>query len=175
MSFDREGNDLTTYKGASNIFVETGTEYGHGIETALKAGFTTVYSIELDEKFYNIAKGKFKDNPNVHLILGSSLDELPKLLQTINEPFFLWLDAHWSCDGYKGEMMHNFLPKELDCLIPVKEKLENAVIGIDDFNHYITNTEFCKNMERKVRELNPKWKVHYHYSHCPDQIFLMGN
>ena len=174
MSFDREGNDLKIFKKDYKVFIETGSENGWGINAALIAGFDTIYSIELDPKYYNICKERFKDNPNVNLILGSSETELPKLLETINEPFFMWLDAHWSAAGYMGEMMHDFLPKELDVLLNHKDKFKNSSLGIDDFNHYLHNKTFCSNMENKVKELNPNWNVHYYNSPYEGQIFLMG-
>ena len=41
--------DLTKYTN-NNIFIETGTYDGKGIEQALESGFKQVYSIEIDEQ-----------------------------------------------------------------------------------------------------------------------------
>lgn len=174
MSADFEGNDFKKYKKKCNVFVETGSNIGDGIQAALKAGFEKVYSIELDEKFYNQCKERFKDDNRVNLILGDSMVELPKLINKIKElNFLLWLDAHWSMEGYVGEMMHDFLPKEMLALIPFKDKLKDAVIMIDDMNHYIFNTAFCLTIEDILKELKPDSNIEY-YKSSNENIFLIA-
>jgi hypothetical protein len=174
MSTDFEGNDYKHFKKNCNVFIETGSELGRGIESALKAGFEKVYSIELDPKFYNHCKEKFKDDNRVNLILGDSLQELPKLLQKIEDPnFLLWLDAHWSMDGYAGEMMHDFLPKEMQTLLQYKNKLKNAVVMIDDMNHYINNKNFCSVVEDLLKQLKPESSIEY-YRSSNNNIFLVA-
>jgi hypothetical protein len=68
MSTDFEGNDFKHFKNNCNVFIETGSELGRGIEAALKAGFEIVYSIELDPKFHEHCKEKFKDDFNLHKV-----------------------------------------------------------------------------------------------------------
>jgi hypothetical protein len=174
MSTDFEGNDFKKYKNNCSIFIETGSELGNGIQTALKAGFETVYSIELDEKFHNHCKERFKDDNRVNLILGDSMVELPKLINDIKElNFLLWLDAHWSAEGYAGEMMHDFLPKEMQALIPLNHKLKEAVVMIDDMNHYINNKAFCSGIEYILKQLKPNSDIEY-YKSSNENIFLIS-
>lgn len=174
MSTDFEGNDYRHFKNNCNVFIETGSELGRGIDAAIKAGFETIYSIELDPKFHNHCKEKFKDDNRINLILGDSMQELPKLIQnTTHENFLLWLDAHWSMDGYAGEMMHDFLPKEMQALIPYKDKLKNAVIMIDDMNHYINDKNFCTTIENLLKQLKPDSNIEYYHS-SNGNIFLVA-
>jgi hypothetical protein len=80
-----------------DIFIETGTHLGETVQVAIDYGkFKEIHSIEIDEGLYNKAVERFKDNPNVHLHLGDSVDILPILFDSLDHPFTLWLDAHAS-------------------------------------------------------------------------------
>jgi hypothetical protein len=78
-----------------NIFVETGTYLGDGIER-VKNDFKFIHSIELHEKWYNHAKDRFKNDNNVFLHLGDSGEVLCNLINEFNEPTLFYLDAHFS-------------------------------------------------------------------------------
>jgi predicted nucleic-acid-binding Zn-ribbon protein len=80
----------------NNIFIETGTFTGKGVDAAIDAGFKKIISIELSEYFFLNCKKKFKNNKNVELYLGDSSKLLPNILDKINEPITFWLDGHWS-------------------------------------------------------------------------------
>jgi hypothetical protein len=75
--------------------VETGTWHGDTVE-ALRGHFTDVYSIELSEELHERAKLRFKDCPNVHLLLGDSGTILNATIDPTQRTLF-WLDAH--CSG----------------------------------------------------------------------------
>jgi hypothetical protein len=77
-------------------FVETGTLAGDGIQAALDAGFEKVYSIEISGAWVLRAQARFADKPNVKIINGDTIDELPKLCKEIEEPVLFWLDAHFA-------------------------------------------------------------------------------
>jgi hypothetical protein len=57
-------------KYMNNVFVESGSLVGEAIETALAVGFKKVLSVELAEKYYNICKNKFNNDPRVTLFFG---------------------------------------------------------------------------------------------------------
>lgn len=80
----------------NNIFVETGSGIGSGIDNAIKYGFKQIHSIEIEEKYYNICVQKYKKNTAVKLYLGDSVKVLPDILKTINEKTTFLLDAHVS-------------------------------------------------------------------------------
>jgi len=80
----------------NKIFIETGLGMsGIGVQSALALGFEKIYSIEFYPRIIELAKGKFRDCPQVTLIQGDSGQELAKLLTTIHEPATIWLDAHF--------------------------------------------------------------------------------
>jgi hypothetical protein len=161
MPLNPNASELIGRKKDRKIFIETGTADGDGVECALKSGFETIYSIELNPVLFENCKNRFKDNENVNLICGSSEIELPKILEKIDEPFILWLDAHWSGGDYIGELMDVYLPKELNSIIEYSEKFYDSVLMIDDMNHYINNKEFCLNIEQLVNTIKKNGEIEY--------------
>ena len=109
--------------------VETGTLYGDMVE-AMRSDFDQIYSIELSERLYEIAKRRFSRVPAVTLIQGDSGVELGNLVGKLSGPALFWLDGHYS----EGETAQG--PKDT----PIFEELEHIfsarrdgdVILIDD-------------------------------------------
>ena len=174
MAFDFDGNDVSKYKKDLSVFIETGTASGDGVQVALNLGFDKIYSIELSESLYSHCKSRFAGNDNVHLICGSSEVELPKLLETIDEPFLLWLDAHASGGPHIGEFMDLYLPREISSIIKFSDKFEDSVIMIDDMNYFKdkdvkldsgkTTFEWCLEIESLVKQLKSNGNIEYHQS-----------
>ena len=102
-----------------DILVETGTYLGNTLQYLLKFDIPT-YSVEINEKFYLIAKSRFLDNKNLILNHGDSVSFL-KSLDKSQKKAFIYLDAHW----------YNDLPLNEE-LIYI-EQFESAIVLIDDF------------------------------------------
>jgi len=164
MPLNKNASELNERKQNKKVFIETGSADGDGIACALKAGFETIYSIELNPDLFENCKKRFYNYDNVNLICGSSEIELPKILDKINEPFILWLDAHWSGGNYIGEIMDVYLPKELNSIQQYSNKFYDSVIMIDDMNHYLHNTQFCKNIEDLINGIKKTGSIKYHKS-----------
>ena len=79
----------------TNHYIETGTYLGDGIKRVLSQ-YTNIHSIELSEHWYTYNVEQFKNNNNVKMYLGDSKIILPELLENINEPVTIYLDAHYS-------------------------------------------------------------------------------
>jgi hypothetical protein len=79
-------------KDAFNIsaFIETGTWKAQTTKWASE-NFQKVYSFEIDEGYHNRARGL---GIKAEFILGSSADELPKVVKRLKKPAIFWLDAH---------------------------------------------------------------------------------
>lgn len=107
------------------IFIETGTHVG---KTAVWASgqFTTVITIESVKHYYDIARGRLSDLPNVVMRLGSSEALLPAIVHGLTVPAMFWLDAHWSRD-LKG--------KKPDTVCPVMAEL--AAINSSTWPHMV--------------------------------------
>ena len=110
------------------IFIETGTYNGHCSFMAKDLGFE-VYTIEYDNKKYDICKKRFSNNKKIHLYLGSSDVLLPKILKEINQPVTIWLDAHPPDDP----LTVNNCPiiKELETILLESKRLKFKIL-IDD-------------------------------------------
>ena len=116
-------------KYSLTTFVETGTHVG---KTALFAAnwFNTVYTIESEPYYYDIAEANLQYKRNVALLFGSSQEVLPTVVRRIVEPTLFWLDAHWSRD-LKGQRPFVVNPV-LDEIAAIKQLIINHVIMIDD-------------------------------------------
>jgi len=143
-------------------FVETGSFRGQGIDNALKAGFSQVYSIELAPHYYTFCKKKFSNRRNVHLFLGDSSAVLARVIASIDKPITFWLDGHCSNgDTARGETMTPLM-KELEAikLHPIK----THTILIDDVRCFGTK-EFDFLTQQavllKLKEINPKYTIVY--------------
>ena len=102
-----------------NILIETGTYFGNTLQYLLKFNIPT-YSVEINEKFYLIAKSRFLNNKNLFLNHGDSVSLL-KNIDKKQKKALIYLDAHW----------YNDLPLN-DELIYI-DQFENAIVLIDDF------------------------------------------
>lgn len=80
----------------NEVFIETGSYTGEGIQAALDAGFKEIYSIELSNSLWSYCMLRFNGKDNVHLLLGDSSKLLKRLLKKIRVPCTFWLDAHYS-------------------------------------------------------------------------------
>ena len=72
-------DDYTKY----SCFIETGTLHGETI-FIVEPYFNKLYTIEVSEKYYNIAKNKYNGN-KINFILGDSSIVFETLLPTITE------------------------------------------------------------------------------------------
>lgn len=112
------------------IFIETGSWYGHGIQQAIDAGFNGIYSIELSQMHYKICLERFKNNANVHLILGDSHLVMDALLAKIDQPVTFWLDGHYSEGDTAMGKYESPLLQELEAI--KRHKIKTHTIIIDD-------------------------------------------
>jgi len=94
------GENMTNYP----VFIETGTLNGETLE-ALMSSFRELYSVDIDPNALARAKKRLPRANNIHLILGDSVEMLPKLLRTKarkmdsyigDTPTIYFLDAHYS-------------------------------------------------------------------------------
>ena len=119
----------------TNNYIETGTYLGNGIKCVMN-DYKYVHSIELAEKWYNFNVDQFSDNKNVTIYLGDSKKTLPKLLELIDEPVTIYLDAHYYGGTTAFGEEETPLLAELEIL---KERKHDDIIIIDD----------CRLLEKK--------------------------
>ena len=148
-------------KYTNQWFVETGSYYGDGIECALSAGFTSIFSIEITETFYNYCKERFKNESKVRLFFGDSVMKLWEVIQPIWGPATFYLDGHWDIDPNETRGLLDFpLLRELDII--ATHPIKTHTIIIDDVR--LINTLWNLGLDKVIEmiyKINPKYKIHY--------------
>lgn len=117
-----------TITNKTKHYIETGTYLGDGIKSTMN-NYENVHSIELSEKWYHHNLEQFKENNNVKMYLGDSKLILPELLNDIQEPVTIYLDAHYSGGTTEFGAEETPLLFELEIL---KNRTYDDIIIIDD-------------------------------------------
>lgn len=117
------------------VLVETGTYLGDMIY-ATRDAFDEMFSIELNPKFYEIARRRFGGDRRVTIVQGDSGEVLGEVLARITRPCLFWLDGHYTSGKFaiKGDR-ETPIEKEFHHIAghPLKS---SHVILIDDARDY---------------------------------------
>lgn len=148
-----------------HVFIETGSYEGMGISAALDAGYKKIISIEISEFYLNLCKDKFKDNPQVELILGDSSEILGDIINNIDDKMVFWLDGHYSGgDKPKGKYLSPLL-QELEFI--KNHPIKNHTILIDDvwcwkdMNNIYHNNFNIDTLIEKIKNINTDYEISY--------------
>ena len=168
-------------KYLNKYFVESGTNTGAGIDTALRVGFERIISYEIYESLYNEAKVKYLNNNSVCLYNKSSLKMWDEI-QFIDEPITFWLDGHWSGEGtgYDNDMLYPLI-KELEII--KNHPIKTHTILIDDrrlmrkdildgeMPHDIIGISEAEIFEA-LYDINPSYNITYDYGCIKDDLIV---
>lgn len=105
--------------------VETGTCMGDTVE-AMRQVMDRIYSIELGRELHDLATNRFRQYPEIELILGDSGREIGRLLKELDRPALFWLDGHYSGNG----------TAQGDKDTPIREEL-SSILDASDMGHVI--------------------------------------
>lgn len=116
-----------------DVFIETGTLYGDGVQFAVEQGFKQVYSIEIMPNLVQRARQRFATVPQVQILEGNSSQVLREMLlqgQVEGLPNALfWLDAHFP----GGDSNEKKYEDEKD--VNVRAPLETEIEAIKRLRH----------------------------------------
>jgi len=168
------------HKYPNRILVESGTYEGDGIQDALDCGFEKVISFEITVKYYKLSSERFKDNPNVTVVYGSTVDKLWDYIKDIEEPITFFLDGHYSF-GFTGYDPDHVCPvlKELEAI--GKHKIKSHTIMIDDRRLYVKSGNggldgvfniLEKDLLKYIFKINNDYDVVYEDGHAPEDIIV---
>lgn len=158
------------YKNGVNIFVETGTYKGGGIEKALEAGFNKIYSCDINQEAVENANNRFS-NQNVTVINQPSQEALKLFFNEINERCMVFLDGHFmpydendENRGFGEDTVKNGLPpcplmEELDII--ANHHIKNHVILIDDyqcFGTWVFGGITLDQVNKKIFDINTNYR-----------------
>lgn len=112
-----------------SCFIETGTFEGDMVN-AVRSLVKQVYSIELQDYFFNVCYLRFLLCRNVVILKGDSSTILPVLLRNINERALFWLDSHYSGGNTARGELETPIMEELRAI--KNHDVNTHVILIDD-------------------------------------------
>lgn len=142
-----------------DVFVETGSYYGEGIQSALDAGFAMVMSVELSSELYLHCKHRFARERRVRLFWGDSSDMLQKMISRVNKPMTFWLDGHWSGGSTaRGRESYPIL-KELAIIATHKRKDHHVLI--DDSRKFTgrRGVPSVRDVEKALLSINDSYEI----------------
>lgn len=135
-------------------FVETGTNVGHGIQAALDAGFSQIYSSEAVREWCDVARERFINDTRVAIYHLDSPRFLHLILPSIPTPAAIYLDAH--------SVAANPLLDELAEI--ARSDRKSDLIMIDDVRmfdtpdwHYLTRASAID----LIMTINPRYRITY--------------
>ena len=134
------------------VLIETGTCYGEMVE-AMKNYFHQIYSIELSDELYQLAKRRFSCDSRITIIHGDSGIELGKLIGQLNRPALFWLDGHYSAGPTARGIKDTPIYEELTHIF--SHPHEGHVIIIDDARCFGTDPAYPT-----INELKEFTKAH---------------
>ena len=156
----------------TRYFVETGCFYGFGIDIAIRSGFEFIKSIELADKYVEICRQKFANNPNVEIVKGDSGLILKDVISPINEGITFWLDGHCSMgDTAKGVSTYPII-EELTQI--ASHPIKSHVIYIDDIRLWKAYDDKL-NMDAVItllQKINPNYAFYLTDGYHEDQVFV---
>ncbi len=150
----------------STVFIETGSNRGDGIQTALDAGFSCIYSCDVEAFSYGWCSHRFRElNTVVGLFHSDSRNFLNYVMPRLKSRATFWLDAHW-CGG-NGEMQGQDEAEEDECPLLGELKvistheLKNHTIMIDDVRLMGVQEGFPtrKRVQAALKKINPHYEL----------------
>jgi hypothetical protein len=139
-----------------NILIETGTFRGEMVD-ACATIFSRIYSIELSKELFLDTSKRFSTYPHISLIQGDSVEILPEILRTINEPCLFWLDGHYS-GGFtaKGNKETPILQEVTSIL---NHHIDRHIILIDDARSFTGQNDYptIEELRDMILSRRPDW------------------
>lgn len=140
--------------------VETGTFKGGMIDVS-KRHFERVYSIELDDDFYENAAARFEDFGHIAILHGDSGVVLPRLLEELDHPCLFWLDGHYSEGMTARGSLDTPIVQEIRAILT--HPVDKHVILIDDARDFVGGNDYPS-----IDELRSE--IH---AHRPELVFTV--
>lgn len=167
-------NQSVFRKYLNDVFVETGSFLGDGIQQALEAGFKNVISIELADKYFQHCQSRFENDQRVKIVKGDSGIVLLDVIRFINQPITFWLDGHHSCGDTALGKYWSPLLVELEQI--GLHHVKNHTILIDDMRCWKAEFDKIKFGEVEIKkallEINPKYAFRYEDGYEPNDILV---
>jgi hypothetical protein len=161
----------------NNIFIETGTAKGEGVQVALNCGFKQIITIEANARVFERACYRFRDESRVICVLGDSGDYLPKLLAGIEEPVTFWIDAHWSTGDPELPNGASNCPVLEDITAIGGHTIKNHTILVDDIRYFRQGIPQWGDVRlgeimQSIIDINPDYRISFIDGFEPNDILV---
>lgn len=164
------------FSNYSPILVETGTYLGDGIARALEAGYSKVYSCEINQGLVQRAKNLFSAG-NVEIIHAPSEEALPIVLSQVHSRAVFFLDGHAMPesetatvfgssslkDGKSGDPKL-FSPLMIELGLIGAHPIKDHIILIDDrqcFDTWMFDNLTEQTVKYRIQAINPNYQFAY--------------
>lgn len=150
--------------------IETGSgALGHGIQSALTAGFKKVYSVDINPQSVQECKALFKNDNRVQIDCADCEYWLQEILCQVSVPCTIYLDANGAAD----ETEHPF---DSSVRAIARNGHKHHIILVDDMNHGKVSWEELVNELRlptsryipQLRKINPDYVFYLIDTHLED-------
>jgi hypothetical protein len=141
-SFNQDKNIKKEFENLRDKFgikfiIETGTFHGE-TTFALSEMFEKVYTIEVNENYYDISKKILQECNNVKMYAGNSFEKMKEILIGISsvykETIMFFLDAHWYAYNPLLDELNTIAKYYKNCVIAIHDfKVPNKDFGYDKF------------------------------------------
>lgn len=158
---------------ANPVFIETGSYVGEGIDHALEAGFSEIYSIELSPYYHHFCCRKFFQYPNVRLIFGDSSVVLKVVLSNLQRRATFWLDGHYSAGNTALGNTHTPILQELAQI--ANHPIKTHTILIDDVRLFGTvEFDFIELHEiiDTIKQINANYHISFEDGYVPNDVLV---
>ena len=140
-------------KYKKKFFIETGTHKGGSVVKALDVGYEKIMSVEPFDEDYNFCVERFKNNPEVRLFHGYSEDLFAKMMQEVDEPATIFLDAHKN-SWFEG----GTLPLSAEIEVLKNHPIKTHTIIVDDYEHGAQGMKCVSNVIIEIDKINSKYR-----------------
>ena len=150
-------------KYLNSVFIETGSQFGDGIQMALDAGFKEIYSIEANVDCFKHCVSRFYLR-GVNFWLDDSANGLMDILYDIDSKCTFWLDAH----------NENDYPVLAELEAISQHPIKTHTILIDDIRMFPTDKNGLTEQKIKDRilQINPDYKFSYEDGYVKNDILV---
>lgn len=140
------------------IFIETGTYLGDTLQSQ-RNNFKKLISVELADRLFRAASGRFRKYPEVQIIKGNSGDVLHRIMPGINSRALLWLDGHYSGGITAKGSTECPVFRELDAVFS-NNSLKHIIL-IDDARLFIGKRDYptMDELSEYVKRKDPAYKI----------------
>ncbi|SRR5258706_7197812 len=134
-----------------NAAVELGAAVG-GTTKWLCENFERVYAIELNPAYRNVCLQRIAKFENVNCLLGSTVEELPKVLNYIGDNTIFHIDSHWGGNNPLLEELELITKKGLKPVLEIHDfKVPgNDGLGYDVYGNISYEWNWIKNSIEKM-------------------------